>query len=103
MLPGDSFLGIDLQTEGDLPPDLQEIVLLPPERAGPLPPMLVFAAKEAAYKALFPTLRRVIGFDAIEMHGTPEALTARLRDPPMEIAGRAARAGRRWLVAFVRR
>jgi hypothetical protein len=45
----------------------------------------------------------VIGFDAIEMHGTPEALTARLRDPPMEIAGRAARAGRRWLVAFVRR
>ncbi|QYK42460.1 MAG: 4'-phosphopantetheinyl transferase superfamily protein [Paracoccaceae bacterium] len=107
VLPGARGLGIDLEPDMPLPPDLAALVLTASEQARGSVARVAFAAKEAAYKALFPTTRRVIGFDAMEIDIDGPNLCARLAaDCPPFAAGHALRGGLaqaegRILAAFV--
>ena len=75
-------LGVDLTTEGPLPRGVLEEITSAEERAGldrmpaelqPLIGRMIFAAKEAAYKAVFPKTGVVWGFDALTVHIDAEA------------------------------
>ena len=103
VLPGARCRGIGLDLEEDTPldPDLWEVVLRPEERAGMTGAQAkaVFCAKEAAYKAQYGLSRRLFGFDAmrVEMPGDGFAAVFMAAVPPFalgdRIAGRIARAG----------
>lgn len=78
-------LGIDLERDEPLAGDLAALLLSPVERvwaaAQPDPgraSMLVFSAKEAAYKAQYALSRRMLEFDAIEIAVSGQDFTARL-------------------------
>ncbi|MDX8480280.1 4'-phosphopantetheinyl transferase [Mesorhizobium sp. VK24D] len=62
-------VGIDIEPVLPLPPDLRPIVITPQDRLGDLDPgiggRILFAAKEAVYKASFPLDGRVLGFEDI--------------------------------------
>jgi 4'-phosphopantetheinyl transferase EntD len=75
VLTGARGVGIDLEPDTPLPADVAEVALTPADTAES---RLVFSAKEAAYKALFPVMRQVIGFDAMAIAVQGPALTARL-------------------------
>lgn len=97
-------LGVDIERRLPLAPEIAETVLLP-EEAGFLKHdadgSLLFSAKEAVYKALYPLSPEVAGYDLLAIHPDPTAdrFTARLtrRYGPLaegsEIAGRYALAG----------
>lgn len=75
-------LGVDLEPEGQLDPDLWETVLtpqermdLPQERAGQQA-LLIFAAKEAAYKAQYAVTKTLIDFQALQVRVGPTHFTA---------------------------
>ncbi len=72
-------LGIDLTDDAVLPGGVGDAVAFGDERA--LPGALVFAAKEAAYKAFYPVTREVWGFDALSIRLTPQGFAARLNRP----------------------
>lgn len=92
---GSAGLGLDLEEETGLDPGLWDSVLLPGEAAWCLAEvdpgraaMLVFSAKEAAYKAQYARSRQLFGFDALQVAVTPEGLTATFtRDVPPFAAG----------------
>lgn len=63
--PGIGALGLDLEADAPLPDEVAAEVLLP-EEAG-LPGRVVFSAKEAVFKALYPTVGAVFGFDAVRI------------------------------------
>ncbi len=82
-------LGLDLEARADLPGDLWPEILTgaegdwlaaqaPGSRGGLV--RMIFSAKEATYKALYPVSGRVVGFDAMTIRPDPEAgrFTARL-------------------------
>ena len=62
-------VGVDIEPAVPLPHDLRAVVVAPRDRLGDLDPGLasriLFAAKEAAYKASFPLDGRVLGFEDI--------------------------------------
>jgi 4'-phosphopantetheinyl transferase EntD len=68
-------LGLDLESERPLEPELHARICLPDElrraRASGMPPghaeKLLFSIKEAAYKALWPALRRFLDFHDLEV------------------------------------
>jgi 4'-phosphopantetheinyl transferase EntD len=75
-------LGLDLEARADLSGDLWAEVLTPSEMAWlasrdrpdrGLLARIIFSAKEAAYKALYPVTGRVVGFDAMMIHPEPDA------------------------------
>lgn len=75
-------IGIDLEPKGWLDPDLWDTVLRPEERMD-LPregagfqALLVFSAKEAAYKAQHPLTRTLIDFHALRVRLAPATFTA---------------------------
>lgn len=72
-------LGIDLAEDADLPADVAAEVVFGAEAA--LPPALVFSAKEAVYKAVFPLTRAVWGFEAVRLSQVGDRITATLRRP----------------------
>lgn len=72
--PGLVGLGIDLEPDEPLPPDLLAEILLPEERD--LPARLVFSAKEAVFKALYPIVGHVFGFDAVRLRLDAHSFTA---------------------------
>ncbi|MGR3638617.1 4'-phosphopantetheinyl transferase family protein [Alterinioella nitratireducens] len=86
---GVAGLGLDMEPHEDLPCDLWETVLTPAETCwltmrdaaarGPLARM-IFSAKEASYKALYPLTGAVVGFDAMTIRPDPDRrrFTARL-------------------------
>lgn len=79
VLPGAAGLGIDIEPDGDLPTDLRDSILTDAEsHATPREARLIFSAKEAAYKAIYPQIRRVIGFDAMRIVQDGNRLTATL-------------------------
>lgn len=104
VLAGARGLGIDLEPDAPLPPEVVAEVLTP---ADAVEARLAFSAKEAAYKALFPVMRQVIGFDAMAIGVAGDALTARLLHPcgpfpaGFVLHGRHARAGGRIVTGFV--
>jgi 4'-phosphopantetheinyl transferase EntD len=84
-------LGIDVEAALPLPDGVGRLVLDDHERAAlsASPPLLrscadraIFSAKEAAYKAIYPAVRRVLGFEAmrvsLDVTGT---FTAELQEP----------------------
>ena len=81
-------LGIDLEPDLPLDRDLWETVLTPTERAtiAVLPDAipgrrakLIFAAKEAAYKAQYRISERLFGYDALQITITEQTFTAQFR------------------------
>jgi 4'-phosphopantetheinyl transferase EntD len=81
-------LGLDLEDDAPLPPDLWPTILLPEEslwaQAQPDPGFaarLVFSAKEAAYKAQYPISLTLFGFDTLALTLTDTIFTARFRRP----------------------
>ncbi len=96
---GSAGLGLDLEEDTGLDPGLWDSVLLPEEaawcRAEADPgraAMLVFSAKEAAYKAQYQRSRQLFGFDTLQVAVTPEGLTATFtRDVPPFAAGHVLR------------
>ncbi|RVD57794.1 4'-phosphopantetheinyl transferase superfamily protein [Mesorhizobium sp. M2D.F.Ca.ET.185.01.1.1] len=62
-------VGVDIEPALPLPHDLRAVVAAPEDRLGDLDPNLgdriLFAVKEAAYKASFPLDGRVLGFEDI--------------------------------------
>jgi 4'-phosphopantetheinyl transferase EntD len=96
-------LGIDIEPDQTLDPDLWPVICQPDELAA-LPfqdrghyVRIVFSAKEAAYKAQFPKTGAIIGFDALSVRLTTAGFVARFRRPVgsfaagHEIHGRLAR------------
>ena len=75
-------LGLDLEARTDLPGDLWPEILTgaemdwlgaqPTARRGGLA-RIIFSAKEATYKALYPVAGKVVGFDAMTIRPDPEA------------------------------
>ncbi|MFC3085549.1 4'-phosphopantetheinyl transferase family protein [Tabrizicola soli] len=98
-------LGLDVEADAGLEPDLWPLICDPQELAA-LPQgdrgravRLVFAAKEAVYKAQYPLTGRLIGFDAVRVTLEEDGFVARLRQgvgPLPEghrLRGRILRAG----------
>lgn len=77
--PALAGLGIDLEPDEALPPDLIPEILLPEERD--LPARLVFSAKEAVFKALYPIVGHVFGFDAVRLRLDARSFTAETCQP----------------------
>ncbi len=110
---GGPGLGIDLEEDEGLDPGLWDSVLLPEEagwcRAQDDPgraALLVFSAKEAAYKAQYALSCSLIGFDALQVAVTPGGLSATFRRdvPPFAtghvLQGRHGRAAGHVLTVF---
>jgi 4'-phosphopantetheinyl transferase EntD len=81
-------LGLDLEDDSPLEPDLWDTILLPPERhwaeTQPDPARaakLIFSAKEAAYKAQYPSSLTLFGFDTLLIQIEGAAFTATFQRP----------------------
>jgi 4'-phosphopantetheinyl transferase EntD len=70
-------IGIDLEPEGAVTPDLCPEILLPDERANPALATAIFCAKEATFKAQYPLTKAMFGFDRIAITTTAATFTAR--------------------------
>lgn len=94
-------LGLDLEPDRPLDPQIHNLVLLPEDEvADPANPALVaFCAKEAAYKAQYALSRMLFGFDRLILRAGPEGFTATFREETGPFAagrvlqGRLARSG----------
>ena len=77
VLPGARGLGLNIEPDRPLPPDLWETVLSATEQATHGPDaMAVFAAKEAAYKAQYPVSEALFDFQTLAIVLTPGAFRA---------------------------
>ncbi|MDR7124582.1 4'-phosphopantetheinyl transferase superfamily protein [Pseudotabrizicola sp. 4114] len=93
-------IGVDLEADTPLEPELWEAILRPEERIGMTGAQAksVFCAKEAAYKAQYAISRTLYGFDAmrVQMQGDRFAAVFVQPVPPFasgdQIAGRIVRA-----------
>lgn len=74
------LIGLDIEPDTPLPPGLLDTILRPDEQGCP-DPLLVFVAKEAAYKAQYPFSRRVFGFQTLRIRLTAQAFTATFCEP----------------------
>lgn len=92
--PALAGLGIDLEPDEALPPDLLPEILLPEERE--MPARLVFSAKEAVFKALYPSVGQVFGFDAVRLSLTPDSFTAETLLPLGPVTAGTILTGRHW-------
>ncbi|PTE23570.1 phosphopantetheinyl transferase [Cereibacter changlensis JA139] len=74
------LLGLDIEPDAPLPPEMHSLVLRPEERDCP-DPLLAFSAKEAAYKAQYPVTRTLFGFEVMQIRiDPPDRFTAIFRD-----------------------
>jgi 4'-phosphopantetheinyl transferase EntD len=91
-------LGIDLEVGDPLDPEIRGLICTPDElrgapawgAAGVDPHKLVFSAKEALYKALFPHARRYIDFLEVEVGIDADTGTWRPTLLPPDVSGRLA-------------
>lgn len=87
-------IGIDLEPDQPLPPDLAAEILTRQERGTP-EARLIFSAKEALYKAQYPTSLALFGYDAVTITLEPGHFTGTfLHDIPGFPAG--TRLSGRW-------
>ena len=108
---GPRALGIDLEEDAALPHELRDIILTPAERAvthvDPSAARLIFAAKEAFYKAQYPITGTLLDFQAVEISLMDQRFVATLRSPVpglptgVAISGRWVRAAEHLLIAVV--
>jgi 4'-phosphopantetheinyl transferase EntD len=100
-------LGLDLEPASPLDPDLWETVLVPAERdrLARLPPAdratlakLIFAAKEAVYKAQWTISEHLFGFERLSVTITEQTFTARFRADVPQFPARTKLRGN-WLRA----
>lgn len=86
-------VGIDIEPETTLPPDLEEIVCTPAERVwlGAQPSdqrglwaKHVFSAKESAYKATYPITQKLIGFSEMTVAFSPDGAGFEARTAGMD-------------------
>ncbi|MFE3838255.1 4'-phosphopantetheinyl transferase family protein [Pseudogemmobacter sonorensis] len=94
-------IGLDLEEDAALPPDLWEAILSPSEREWALSrpdpgraARLVFSAKEAAYKAQYPLTRQVFGFEVLALSVRCDRLSLRFVQRICSFAPGAAITGR---------
>ncbi|MET0399062.1 MAG: 4'-phosphopantetheinyl transferase superfamily protein [Longimicrobiaceae bacterium] len=91
-------LGIDLEVGDPLDPEVRGLICTPDELrgasawagAGVDPHKLVFSAKEALYKVLFPRARRFIDFLEVEIGVDADAGTWRPTSLPADVSARMA-------------
>ena len=95
--PGIAGLGLDLEPDAPLPPEVLGEVLQAAD--DPTDPGAVFCAKEAVFKALYPQVQALFGFDAVAVSLIPGGFRARVLHPlgPVPagrvLHGRLTRAG----------
>lgn len=101
------LLGLDIEPDVPLEKSLHSLILRPEERDSP-DPLLLFSAKEAAYKAQYPLTRQLFGFEVLQIAITaPDRFTAIFREsigPFAEgsrLEGRYARAGGHLLTVVI--
>ncbi len=70
-------IGVDLEPEGAVTPDLWPEILLPFEMANVTDATAIFCAKEAVFKAQYPLTRQMFGFDRIAITLQGRAFIAR--------------------------
>jgi 4'-phosphopantetheinyl transferase EntD len=105
-MTGARGLGIDLEPDAPLPSDLATEILTPQEQGQP-DARLIFSAKEALYKAQYPTSLALFGYDAVAITLEPGAFTGTfLRAMPgfpagTRLSGRWTRAEGHILTALV--
>lgn len=89
-------VGVDLEVEAPLAPDVEQLVLGPRDRLAGQGAMLAFSAKESVYKALFPEEGWLLEFGdvTVEVLG-PDAFVAMARwsGDERSLQGRFARVG----------
>jgi 4'-phosphopantetheinyl transferase EntD len=72
---GLAAIGIDVEARRPMAPDVRARVMLAEDRVdvGEAGPLVVFSAKEAVFKALFPGTRVWMGFDAVMLEEDAES------------------------------
>lgn len=95
-------LGIDIELARPMEPEIAASILVPKDsvsRQNVLSPTIIFAAKEAVYKAQYPITKLLFGFDTLGVSLAADQFTARFLTPQGqfragdEIRGRWAIAG----------
>jgi 4'-phosphopantetheinyl transferase EntD len=92
-------LGVDLEPTVALDPDVAQLVLRADD--GPLDAHLAFTLKEAAYKAWSRSGGGFLDHHDVRLTVGPTAFTATVVDDGVELDGRYARAGDRWVALVV--
>ncbi len=80
-MAGPRGLGIDVEPDMPLPPDLIDTILTPGERNHAPDARLIFSAKETVYKAQYPVSRHLFSFDAVAITLEPHRFTATFLHP----------------------
>jgi 4'-phosphopantetheinyl transferase EntD len=92
--PRITALGLDLDADAPLPPEVLAEILLPGDDRHE--PRLVFSAKETVFKALYPQVRTVFGFDAVRIALSEGRFTATTHVPLGPVPPGAELSGRFW-------
>jgi enterobactin synthetase component D len=87
-------MGLDLEPDDPLPTDAEAEVVLPVEQH--LPGRLVFSAKEAVFKALYPAVGHYFGFDAVQVALSARGFRATTLVPLGPIPAGASFVGQFW-------
>ena len=109
---GHQGLGIDIEARTAVSPEVAKRVLSPAERAWlPAPEWrtMLFSAKEAVYKAIYPLTGEFLGFDDVELEIDADGGEFRARCRRATRSGNAVASGRghwaiyraHWLVVFL--
>lgn len=93
--PAIQALGLDLEDDAPLPIGTESAVLLPAE-AGQHP-RAVFSAKETVFKALYPQVGHIFGFDAVQITLGDGRFLAETRVPLGPVPAGQRLAGRLWI------
>ena len=81
---GKAMVGLDIEPDEDLPEEILDTVLTPLERAALRDlrqARLIFAIKEAAYKAQYPCSRQIFGFEVFEVRLSGDGFEAVFQQP----------------------
>lgn len=91
-------LGLDLEPDAPLPPEIRAEVLGGGESPGLSghDARAVFSAKEAVFKALYPQVGHVFGFDAVQVALHADGFSAVLRIPLGPLLAGTGLSGRIW-------
>lgn len=92
--PRIAALGLDLEPDAALPPEVLAEVLLPGDDRRH--PRLVFSAKEAVFKALYPQVGAIFGFDAVRIALSDGRFTATTCNALGPVPSGSVLSGRFW-------
>lgn len=98
-------LGIDLEVDAPIGPEVEQLVLGPDDRLGSHSALLAFSAKESVYKALFPEEGWLLEFHDVTLDVVgPDAFvaTAHWEGHERRLEGRFARVGELLVTVAIR-